>query len=77
MEGFSLGEPVRGECSLCVLTNQFLNYMAASSDKTVDLKQAAIDLQVHSCSLYSVFACLLDASGMQAGGTRKHLRSTL
>jgi hypothetical protein len=52
MEGFSVGEPVRGECSLCVLTNQFLKYMAASSDKTVDLKQAAIDLQVRFRSMY-------------------------
>ena len=45
---FAPGEPARGECSLCVLTNQFLRYMAASETRTVDLKQAAIDLQVRS-----------------------------
>lgn len=45
---FAAGEPTRGECSLCVLTNQFLRYMAASETRTVDLKQAAIDLQVRA-----------------------------
>jgi hypothetical protein len=42
----NVGEIGRGECSLCVLTNQFLKYMAANGENTVDLKQAAIDLQV-------------------------------
>jgi hypothetical protein len=36
----------RGECSLVVLTNEFLNYMAQKPDYSVDLKQAAIDLGV-------------------------------
>ena len=51
MDGLAAGEPGRGDCSLCVLTHQFLKYMASSGQNTVDLKQAAIDLQVRLLAL--------------------------
>jgi hypothetical protein len=75
------GDPGRGECSLCVLTNQFLKYMAGSGENTVDLKQAAVDLQVIisralsvPCCHASERACMPCCRGYQRNGAPALLR---
>jgi hypothetical protein len=55
VENEGLPEQARGECSLCVLTNQFLKYMASTGENAVDLKQAANELQVLTVTSMSIF----------------------
>jgi hypothetical protein len=46
LEQAGASDAIRGECSLCVLTNQFLQLLLSSGPCGVDLKHAASHLQV-------------------------------